>query len=172
MKRWILFGFGLVLLGTGAWWLNREVIPAAHSLAWEDTSDEKLKLQLNQVEVFQRAFWRRPSEQDQIVHAERRHWVDIDTDGVEKWQWFIEVKPGADFTAWLLTTNPFDLELVSSVSPKVDLSTPPDWMPAGENLAKLVHYRKRGGDFHVFHDLAQNRLFATDNGGGFTLAKK
>ena len=43
-------------------------------------------------EVFQRAFWRRPTADERILHAERREWVS-EEDGVRRWQWFLAVEP-------------------------------------------------------------------------------
>ena len=40
-------------------------------------------------EVFQKAFWKRPTAADKILNAERREWADAD--GVKRWQWFIAV---------------------------------------------------------------------------------
>ena len=174
MKRWLTSVVTLVLLLVGGWWLSREeVVEETPSVAWvNDPTDEQLKLQRNKTEVFQRAFWRRPSDQEQIVNAERRHWFGGADESVERWQWFIEVKPGADFQDWLLNENPFDLVIQAAQSPLPDASASPDWMPPAQSLAHFVHYRKRGGNFHVFLDPKTQRLYATDSGGGFTIAQK
>ena len=39
-------------------------------------------------EIFKRAFWRRPGNDDHIQHAERHEWRDAA--GLERWQWFLE----------------------------------------------------------------------------------
>ena len=166
---------GAALVG-GGWWVLRPDVsieePTAPAIAIA-VPDLELKLQGDPTEVFQRAFWRRPSAEDQIVNAERRHWLGRETeDGVEKWQWFIEVKPGPEFTDWLLRENPFDLELVSAENVRTELTTPPDWMPGARELVRFTHYRKRGGNFHVFYDPTQRRIYATDQGGGFNIAQK
>ena len=57
--------------------------------------------------VFQKAFWKRPTSEDQILHAERREWQS--QDGLSKWQWFITVKPGPALVAHLITDNAFML---------------------------------------------------------------
>ena len=172
MKPWIPVALGVVLLGAGSWWLSHRPEPPTPSVAWVDTEDAQLKLQLNQNEVFQRAFWRRPGEQDQIVHAERRHWLDEASGGVEKWQWFIEVKPSADFAAWLFNENPFELVTVPAGTPGSEIAARPDWMPSAAALTDYVEYRKPGAEFRVFYNRKNKRLYATDQGGGFTVAQK
>jgi hypothetical protein len=164
----------LLLAGT---WLLRpdavepvEVGPTEVTLA-DEVPDEKIKLQLDQTEVFQRAFWRRPSEADRILNAERRHWVSVDDENVSRWQWFIEVEPGPDFTQWLVGENPFGLVQVQVPEALPEFDAAPEWMPVESELARLAAWRKPGSDFFVFIDSRNQRLFATDHGGGFNLAQ-
>ncbi|MFT5191293.1 MAG: hypothetical protein ACI9DF_006049 [Verrucomicrobiales bacterium] len=42
------------------------------------------------IEVFQRAFWKRPTSEDKILHAERREWTG--DDGQLQWHWFLVVE--------------------------------------------------------------------------------
>lgn len=130
-----------------------------------------LALERDHAKVFQRAFWRRPAPGDRVLHAERRDWMDASS-GVEKWQWFIAVQPSAAFREWLLKENPFELVAVAADAPPADLSSPPDWFPAPAELASFTRYRNREGRYLVFHDVTTNRLFATDAGGGFAVARK
>ena len=130
-----------------------------------------LALERDHAAVFQRAFWRRPASSDKIVHAERRDWLD-DASGVQKWQWFIAVQPSAAFRDWLLKDNPFELVSVAPGTELVPLSSPPAWFPSAGELAGISRYRNREGRYLVFHDLANDRFYATDAGGGFAGAQK
>ena len=121
--------------------------------------------------VFQRAFWRRPTSADKILHAERRDWLDASS-GVEKWQWFIAVEPSAAFRDWLIKDNPFELVAVAPGTDLAPLSSPPTWFPPANELAALTCYRNREGRYLVFHDTTTHRLYATDAGGGFAVARK
>lgn len=116
--------------------------------------------------VFQRAFWRRPTPGDRILHAERRDW-QVAGGGVEKWQWFIAVEPSPAFRDWLLKDNPFELVAVPAGTALAPLSAPPDWFPAITDQTSFACYRNREGRYQVFHDAKANRLYATDAGGGF-----
>ncbi len=130
-----------------------------------------LALEQDPAQVFQRAFWRRPAADDKILHAERRDWLDASS-GVEKWQWFVAVQPGPAFREWFFKDNPFELVPIPADAPSVPLTSPPSWLPAASELARFSRYRNREGRFLVFHDLTTNRLFATDQGGGFAAARK
>ena len=130
-----------------------------------------LALSQDPAAVFQRAFWRRPAAADKILHAERRDWLDASS-GVEKWQWFIAVEPSAPFRDWLLQENPFELVAGAPGTELAPLTDPPAWFPLAPELAALTRYRNREGRFLVFHDITKNRLYATDAGGGFAVARK
>lgn len=147
------------------------IAPENITVASEDPA-EMLQLQRDREEVFKRAFWRRPGADDVILHAERRHWVSTEDENVRRWQWFIEVEPSREFANWLLEENPFDLMEIDDPTQRPDLSTAPDWIPAAADLTTFVAYRKPGADFFVFVDSRNQRIFATDMGGGFNLAAK
>jgi hypothetical protein len=147
------------------------VDPAVRSLAPAKPDANGLALERDHAAVFQRAFWRRPASEDKILQAERRDWLDASS-GVQKWQWYIAVQPGAAFRDWLLKDNPFELVVVAPGTELAPLSSPPAWFPAAGELAGLSRYRNREGRYFVFHDLANNRLYATDAGGGFAGAKQ
>ncbi len=170
----------LVLLGIGAvvaWTISsRGGAPAPAALpppvvAAPKPAADGLALERDHAAVFQRAFWRRPTSADKILHAERRDWLD-DSSGVQKWQWFIAVQPSAAFRDWLLKDNPFELVAVAPGTELGALSSPPAWFPVAAELTALARYRNREGRFFVFHDLANNRLYATDAGGGFAASRK
>ena len=160
--------FGLWRAGS----VRPETAPVAVSLPLPAKPDaDGLALERDHAAVFQRAFWRRPASGDKILHAERRDWLDASS-GVEKWQWFVAVEPSAAFRDWLLKDNPFELVAVAPDTELSRLSSPPAWFPFAGELAALTRYRNREGRFLVFHDAANNRLYATDTGGGFAVARK
>lgn len=119
------------------------------------------------VEVFQRAFWRRPEEEDRILKAERVQW-SADRDGVRKWQWFLAVQPGPGLEGWLRDSNPFSLRKAESYHAATDsaLSRRPAWFP--EQAAAGEWDIFRGGTMTLLFRKADRQLFATDAGGGFT----
>ncbi len=145
--------------------------PPLPSVAAPKPDADGLALERDHAAVFQRAFWRRPTAADKILHAERRDWLD-DSSGVQKWQWFIAVQASATFRDWLIQDNPFELVAVAPGTELAPLSLPPVWFPTAPELAALTRYRNREGRFFVFLDLANNRLYATDAGGGFAGARK
>ena len=168
----------LLGVGGGAAWMffarstpATAVAPTGPSFALAKPDANGLALERDHAAVFQRAFWRRPASDDRILQAERRDWLDASS-GVEKWQWYIAVQPGAAFRDWLLKDNPFELVVVAPGTELAPLSSPPAWFPAAGELATLARFRNREGRYFVFHDLANNRLYATDAGGGFAASRK
>jgi hypothetical protein len=111
--------------------------------------------------VFQRAFWRRAVEEDRILHAERREWHN-DEGHVEKWEWFIAVRPGANFETHLRKDNPFNLVARPTASLPEGA---PDWFPR-EVDGFLVQQNAAGTMIFLWRQ-ADGLLFATDSGGGF-----
>lgn len=109
------------------------------------------------VEVFQRAFWRRPAPADRILHAERREWAG--EDGVKRWAWFIVVEPGPDLLAHLRERDPFQLR----PGPAPVLENAPAWFqpPAGARPFSR-------GALHLFFAPGDHLLHATASGTGFT----
>lgn len=118
------------------------------------------------VEVFQRAFWRRPSPEDRILHAERIQW-SASAGGVRKWQWFLAVEPGPALLKWLRETNPFSLQQTTTYEAARDSGQTqrPAWFPATAGAPWEI---QRGGTMTLLFDLKSNRLYATDAGHGFT----
>jgi hypothetical protein len=147
------------------------VSPSPVAIAKPQANADGLALERNHAAVFQRAFWRHASADERILHAERRDWIEGER-GVGRWQWFIAVQPGAAFRDWLLKENPFELVALPADAAPVALSSPPDWFPPAAELARFARYRNREGRYSVFHDVTTNRLYATDSGGGFALARK
>jgi len=118
-------------------------------------------------EIFSRAFWRRPTDDDRILHAERRQWSDPGK-GVRVWQWFLAIKPGPELTGYL-DTNPFRISSINLAAlPSGEwVADPPPWLPT---LAEVREMRgQRSGDKRLMfiHDDAKGILYAFDTGTGF-----
>jgi hypothetical protein len=110
--------------------------------------------------VFQKAFWKRPSAGDNILHAERREWKDGDV--IRKWQWFISVEPSPELLKYLREDNAFRL----STAPSVPVITgAPDWFTV--DPADTEALQAPGGQMRLFFSKSKRVLFATDSGGGF-----
>ena len=90
----------LVNLGSGTGRVEEVIVPVEEEVGLRTDTDPG--------EIFQRAFWRSPSADDRIVHAERREWSN-DDNGVRHWEWFLEVEPGDKLVSWLREENPFRL---------------------------------------------------------------
>ncbi len=110
--------------------------------------------------VFKKAFWRHPTSDDNILHAERREWSA--EDGVRKWQWFIAVEPGPKLLDWL-ETNPFSLATTRSVG---EFERQPDWFP--EPSADFHIQQNAEGRLTLMLSADRKLLYATDSGVGFT----
>lgn len=109
--------------------------------------------------VFQKAFWKRPTAEDQILHAERREWQD--KDGLSKWQWFIAVKPSPALVDHLITDNAFMLAPRSGRPEHADDT--PKWFPTEAPQT----FANTSGTFQILWDKEKNLLHATDSGSGF-----
>lgn len=109
--------------------------------------------------VFQKAFWKRPTTEDQILHAERREWQD--KDGLSKWEWFIAVKPSPALVDHLISNNAF--MLIANRSGGREHTEAPEWFPseAPQTFANST------GTFRILWDNEANLLHATDSGSGF-----
>lgn len=113
-------------------------------------------------EVFQRAFWKRPTEEDHILHAERREWADADV--LDRWQWFIEVDPSEPLARYLNEQNPFSLS-----EPKGKVTLPgeprPEWFP--DTAEGFTAKQSMDGLMLFLIQPDNGRLFATSQGRGF-----
>ena len=124
---------------------------------------ETLARNLNAQEVFRRALWRRPQEDDVIQNAERREWSDAE--GVTRWEWFLVVTPGSVLDAWL-NTNPFSLQKVERPREggPVSSSGAPEWFP--KDFPGKEIFQSNVGNFLLVRDAANGRIFLADSGGG------
>lgn len=112
------------------------------------------------VQVFQKAFWRRPSQDDVILHAERREW-SASADDVKQWRWFLAVKPGPALRDWLVS-NPFSL--VETSAPD-NLAMAPDWFPKFSK--QFIIQQKADGGLTFMWSADRQLLYASDSGYGF-----
>ena len=75
--------------------------PSRHPTVSTTTADgSSLRSISDPLTVFQKAFWRRPEDEDLMLHAERREW-STKADVVRHWQWFIACRPGPEMLDWL-----------------------------------------------------------------------
>lgn len=150
LSAFVIAGFG--------WWLaspeKRSEMPRATSKINPPTTtvtDPAL--------VFQKAFWKRPSAEDRILHADRREWAD--KEGVSKWQWFISVQPSSAMVDHLITDNAFMLSKTVKPLP----AELPGWFP--RSAEGFESYSNSTSTFLILWDKEKNLLHATDRGGGF-----
>lgn len=141
--------------------------PAAATVPEPPTPGLRLERESEAREVFRRAFWRNPAQDDRIVHAERREWL-APADGVRHWQWFLELEPGADFTAWFEDENPFGLAALEGdpLDARRWPDQPPAWFPSRAQAGSM-RARGKPQSLLTVWTAADGRLFATDRGGGF-----
>lgn len=111
-------------------------------------------------EVFRKAFWQHPGEEDRILHAERREWADAG--GLRKWQWFIVVDASPALLKRLRDDNVFDLKRQAT---RPAFSHPPDWFRIPDTGVEFM--TSAGGGFCLILDETGNRIHATDSGTGF-----
>jgi hypothetical protein len=112
-------------------------------------------------EIFKKAFWRRPSKDDEIQQAERHEWRDADR--LERWQWFLVVSASPELTKHLRDDNAFGL-VPTSVAPVI--SQAPAWFrfkPEDVTVLQAPHAGMR-----LMFSKTDNLLYATDSGRGFT----
>ena len=117
-------------------------------------------------EIFRRAFWRRPTASDRIVHADRREWSEQDQ-GVQRWQWFLQVRPSAELLLALRDPATFGLFPSAAAPGPVKPTTAPAWFPSATQLAGCEILQSPSGSLTVYYRAADNVLFAIDAGRGF-----
>jgi hypothetical protein len=112
-------------------------------------------------EIFKRAFWRRPGNDDHIQHAERHEWREAA--GLERWQWFLVVRASPELIKHLRDDNAFGL-VPASVVPVV--SEAPAWFRFKPEDVTVLQARHAG--MRLMFSKSDNTLYATDSGRGFT----
>ena len=164
MKKLVIASLAVLLGGLCYYAVFREsVINEAYSTHKSYESyllDPPTSTQSDPSEVFQKAFWKRPTANDKILHAERREWAD--SAGVKRWQWFIKVEPSPDLVRYLREDNAFSLVPVATVS---SISDSPAWFQfKPEDVEALAAPQ---GKMQLFFSKSKPLLYATDRGGGF-----
>ena len=126
-------------------------------------------------EVFRRAFWRQPSPQDHIVHAQRRETLNGQV--LQGWQWFLEIHPGPELLRTLRDPETFGLLPVATPRPWGESAPSPEsapaWFPAiAPAAAGFEVLQAPSGHLTLLYRAKDNTLFATDAGAGFAPAAK
>lgn len=128
-------------------------------IAWQGAPPT---LTLNDTEeIFKKAFWRRPTPDDQILNAVRHEWRDAD--GLERWQWFLVVSASPELIQYLRDDNAFGLVAASKV-PVV--SEAPGWFRFKPEEVTVLQAPYAG--MRLIFSKSDNTLYATDSGRGFT----
>lgn len=161
-RRSFITAAALIVMAVSLFLLRKAPQPVAVPTTSTPAKRDGLKLAVttDPAVVFQKAFWRRASTDDQILHAERRQWHTAG--GVRKWQWFIAVNPGPQLVEWL-ATNPFSL--ASTPSPAA-IHNPPTWFPKPSTDFQI--HQNPEGHFILLLSRDGKHLYATDSGHGFT----
>ena len=150
-----------MLLVTAAfllWRMNGAKAPGGEQQAGNEAAPTSRSTDAD--EVFRRAFWQRPGEEDRILHAERREWADAE--GLQKWQWFLVIDASPSLLKRLRDDNVFGLRVESA--PPV-ISDPPDWFKSP--VAGVEFMASATGNFQLIIDPNRRRIHATDSGIGF-----
>ena len=151
----------LSLLWFGRQWLDgRRKSPVEQPSLEAPKVDPPTKVENDPVKVFQRAFWASPTDDDEILHAERREWSDAQ--GVRKWQWFLVVEPSAALLKRLRDDNAFGLAPASSAA---DIADAPKWFAFDANESVVMKSPHSGMQLIFSKD--GKVLQATDSGFGF-----
>jgi len=160
MKR-LLAAIAVVAFFATAYFITRkETDPRVVQPAAPPHGDAPTATNTEPVEVFKRAFWRPPTPDDKILHAERREWSDLD--GVKKWQWFLAVEPSPELLKYVRDDNAFGL---SPVSAKLDGVDAPAWFSFKPGEVEALGSPR--GNLRLIFSKTGNTLHATDFGGGF-----
>jgi hypothetical protein len=149
-----------VLLGGLGFYLLKPAQPPGGAMPPALSVDPPTSTLNDPVEVFQKAFWKRPGTNDKILHAERREWAD--GQGVKRWQWFIAVEPSPELVRHLREDNAFSLVPAAAVPPIPDA---PAWF--GFQTGEFEAFHAPRGNMRVLFSTTKPLLLATDSGGGF-----
>lgn len=112
------------------------------------------------VKIFQKAFWRSPNASDEILHGERREWMG--EDGLEKWQWFLVVKPSPELVKYLRDDNAFGLVRADAMPA---INEAPAWFAFKSSDMEIL--KAPTSNLRLIFSKTGNHLFATDSGNGF-----
>ena len=115
--------------------------------------------------LFQRAFWKKATAADKILHAERREWGE--GEGLKKWQWFLVVEPSPELLKYLREENAFGITSAKDL-PAVEGA--PDWFAFAD--ADFETMRTRTGTMRISFHRSKPLIYATASGAGFTAGAK
>ena len=131
-------------------------------------------------EVFRRAFWRQPTAQDRILHAERREatigppHTNAGSRDVQSWQWFLALQPSPGLLRSLRDPDTFGL--LPTAAPRLWSEPAPEplptWFPAAASVPEFEILQAPAGRLTLLYRAADNTLFATDAGAGFAPTAK
>ena len=140
--------------------LDSAAAPAKRSqIAWQKGAPTNTVTDVE--EIFKRAFWRRPSSRDELLHAVRHEWSDADD--LQRWQWFLVVKASPKLIKDLRDDNAFGLVPSSSFSRNPEA---PDWFMFKPDEFSI--FRSPHSEMRLMFSKTDNTLYATDSGRGFT----
>jgi hypothetical protein len=140
--------------------LDSAAVSAKRSqIAWRKGPPTKMVTDAE--EIFKRAFWRRPENDDELLHAVRHEWNDAD--GLQRWQWFLVVKASPKLIKDLRDDNAFGLVPGSSVSRNPEA---PNWFMFKPDDFSI--FRSPHSGMRLMFSKTDNTLYATDSGRGFT----
>lgn len=162
MKRFGLIAAALGLTGL-AYVLGpgRRPSPAPADPAVSQHAASRAAVAIDPAEVFRRAFWQPPGTGDKILHAERREWTDAD--GLKRWQWFLVVEPSPGLVKYLREDNAFGL--VRGSAGLLDREAPGWFVFKPDDFSM---FRSPHSGMRLMFSKADNVLYATDSGRGFT----
>ena len=122
--------------------------------------DPPTQIENDPVKIFQRAFWASPTPEDEILHAERREWID--SDNVQKWQWFLVVKPSPALLKRLRDDNAFGLMPAAAANLPSDA---PEWFAFNKDEVSVL--KSLQAQLQLIFSKDHHTLYATDSGLGF-----
>jgi hypothetical protein len=170
MKWWNIL-LGALGLSALLWliWPVTELLPGeapAQEPVLLTAPGEVVVVETDAAAVFRRAFWRHPSEADLIQHAERREWSVQQSEGLLRWQWFLQLSPGPELLDVLRKEGAFGLSLSAAPRAWSSLATPPHWFPSRDAIEGHEVYQAPQGGMTLLYLAKENLLFATDEGHG------
>jgi hypothetical protein len=165
-RSWVLLSLvaGALIVAWLGWQMSAERSPGVapeQGTSVAGDSEPPTKTVTEAVEIFKRAFWRRPVPEDEILHAERQEWSDAE--GLQRWRWFLVVKASPALIKNLREENAFGLVPSEPVPPPGDA---PGWFTFQAGDFELL--QSLDSSMHLFFSKNDNTLYATAAGRGFT----